>query len=399
MSVVIVGAGQAGFQAATSLRIEGYVDPITLINGESHLPYYRPPLSKNFLAGKDDASSLPLRPLEFYEEHGIHLLNGEKLTQIQAGKKTVTLASGTDVDYEWLILATGARVRPIPLAPDGICYLRTIDDAVHLKDRIEQSTKMITVGAGFIGLEAAAVAVAHGKSVAVVAAEPRPMSRVVSPLISTYFAELHEAHGVKLMLDTLVRTIEPGYSVHLQNGECVDGDLVVAGIGVVANDALAVSAGLMVKDGIRVDQYLRTSDQNIFAIGDCASHPNRFFGGAHCRLESVQNSVDQARCVASTIAGKPKAYTSVPWFWTDQFEQKLQVAGLPSLSTEFVRRGDIENRKFSIFGFLEGRLQSVESVNRPADHMLARKLLDTAGHRVTPQNAADSTFDLKSLLT
>jgi 3-phenylpropionate/trans-cinnamate dioxygenase ferredoxin reductase component len=399
---VIAGAGQAGFQTAAALRTEGYEHPITLIGEEPGLPYYRPPLSKGFLSGKDDRESLPLRPREFYEEHRIRLLMGDRVVEMTPGARQVRLESGLLIEYEYLVLATGARVRPIPGAPEGVCYLRTLEDAAAIRERLQRAQSLAIVGAGFIGLEVAGAAASAGLPVTIVAAEDRPMSRVVSPPISAYFARLHESRGVGLRLgapvDRITRESGSTYRIFLRTGEHLSSELVVAGIGVIPNTSLAAEAGLATGDGIRVDQYLRTSDSNIFAIGDCAEHPNRFAGGALCRLESVQNAVDQARCAASAIAGKPRVYGPVPWFWTEQFDQKLQIAGIPAISTEFVSRGDPATQKFSVFGFSGEVLQSVESVNRPADHMLARKLLDTGSGLLTPAQAADVQVDLKAIL-
>jgi 3-phenylpropionate/trans-cinnamate dioxygenase ferredoxin reductase subunit len=381
MGVVIVGAGQAGFQAAASLRSEGYGESITLIGEEPHLPYQRPPLSKGFLHGTQPIESVELRPEAFYTTQRVDLITGESVAALDTFNREVELASGRRIPYQHLILATGARVRKLPL--DRALYLRGCRDAVELKDRLDQATAVLIIGGGFIGLEVAAAARSLGKSVTVVEAAPRLMQRAVAPEISEFYRELHTANGVNVVLGPVDIASHPA-------------DVLVAGIGVVPNQELARDAGLDVANGIAVDDFLRTSAPDIFAIGDCAEHPNPF-ANSRVRLESVQNAVDQAKCVAAIIAGKHQPYRAVPWFWTDQFDIKLQMAGLYGGSDRTVRRGNPETRKFSMFYFRQDQLLGVDSVNRPADHMLARKLLAKAA-RITPDQAADESFDLKSLV-
>jgi 3-phenylpropionate/trans-cinnamate dioxygenase ferredoxin reductase subunit len=396
--VVIAGAGQAGFQTSISLRTEGFTGPVTLIGDEPELPYNRPPLSKGFLTGKEDESDLPFRPASFFEEHGIRLRMGVRVAALRRGEKRVDLDSGESLAYDSLVLATGARVRHITPEPiPGLLYLRTVADARACKRLLDACGSLIAIGAGFIGLEAAAAAAVKGTKVTVVAAEDRPMSRVVSPIVSAHFRQLHEGHGVEMLLNEAVVRIDHGVNVHLGSGRILTAPVAIAGIGVIPNVEIAAAAGLEVSNGIMVDQYLRTSDPSIFALGDCADHPNRFASGGRCRLESVQNAVDQARAVASTIAGRPRAYTAVPWFWTEQFDANLQIAGIPAGSSQFTVRGDPSAGAFSVFGFDRDRLVSVESINRPADHIHARKLLET-NVPLTPEQAADSSVDLKSFI-
>lgn len=383
--VVIVGAGQAGFETAVALRTGKFEGPITLIGDEPELPYNRPPLSKAFLTGQNGEEDLPFRPASFFEDHHIRMMMGRRAVELLHKERMVLLDSGEAIEYDHLVLATGARVRTITKDPiAGLLYLRTVDDARQCKQQMAAADSMIAIGAGFIGLEAAAAAAKAGKRVTVVAAEDRPMGRVVSPIISERFLRLHQSHGVEFLLNEPVDRVEPGVRVHLKSGKLLESSLVIAGTGVVANVELAQTAGLETSNGIVVDQYLRTREECIFAIGDCAN-----LGGL--RLESVQTAVDQARCVAAAIAGKPRAYNAVPWFWTDQYDGKLQIAGLPSGCVEFVARGD------SIYGFrVDGTLGSVESMNRPVDHIQARKLLETKVP-LTSGQAADPAFDLKAL--
>lgn len=378
--VVIVGGGQAGFQTAASLRSEGYEGPIALIGEEPHLPYQRPPLSKGYVAGKQDLDAVALRPAAYYTDHQIDLMPGQRVIEIDRAGRHVRLASGARVAYRTLVLAVGATVRRLDV--EGVRYLRTLDDSTAIKDRIEQARNIVVIGGGFIGLEVAAVARSLGKSVAVFEAQERLMARSVAPILSEFYRELHTGHGVEVSL---------GHA-----GAFPSADLVLAGIGVVPNVELARNAGLSIGNGIVVDEHLRTEDPDIYAIGDCADHPNQFACG-RVRIESVQNAVDQARSVAATIAGRAEAYRAVPWFWTDQFDIKLQMAGISTGWDREVVRGARESRKFSVFYFKEGRFCGVDSVNRPGDHMAGRKLL-AARIPLTPDQAADESVDLKELL-
>jgi 3-phenylpropionate/trans-cinnamate dioxygenase ferredoxin reductase component len=351
--VVIIGAGQAGFQTAASLRLEGFTGAITLIGEETHLPYQRPPLSKGVLAGDQDLDVLPFRPSKFYEDHGIDLQLGQRAMNINRLDHRVSLVSRTSVSYDYLVLATGARVRKLDVP--GVLYLRDVDDALAIKARLESTERLAIIGGGFIGLEVAAVARRMGKSVTVVEARDRLMSRSVAPVISEFFRDLHTSQGVAVILNTT--QIPPA-------------DLTIAGIGVIANIELAANAGLLTRNGIVVDPFLRTADENIFAIGDCAEASNGL------RLESVQNAADQARHVAKQIVHGPAPYRAVPWFWTDQFDIKLQMAGISSPKHRTEIRGDAGARKFSVYYFDDrDRLMAVDSVNSPADHVAARKTL------------------------
>jgi 3-phenylpropionate/trans-cinnamate dioxygenase ferredoxin reductase subunit len=399
--VVIVGTGQGGFQTAVSLRSEGYDGPITLIGEEPHLPYQRPPLSKGFLAGKQQAHHVTLRPAPFYGDHQIELLAGEQVIELDRTRRRVQLSSGAQIPYKALVLAVGASIRKLTVPGadlDGVCYLRTFDDSTDLKARLLRASEVIVIGGGFIGLEFAAVARSQGKPVTVVEVQPRLMARAVSPVISETFEILHGGHGVEFVygigVSEIMGTAGRVGEIVLSDGTRRKADLVVAGIGVLPNMALARHAGLAVDNGVVVDEYLRTSDENIYAIGDCAEHPNSFAGG-RTRLESVQNAVDQAACAAAAIAGRASPYCEVPWFWTEQYDVKLQMAGLSAGYESAIPRGTPESRKFSVFYFRGERLIAVDSVNRPGDHLAARKLLASAAS-LTPAQAADEGFDLKT---
>jgi 3-phenylpropionate/trans-cinnamate dioxygenase ferredoxin reductase subunit len=400
--VAIVGAGQAGFQIASSLRMEGYEEPIALIGDEPDLPYQRPPLSKAFMAGKQDIESTALRPLAFYESHRIDLIPGVAVTEIDRASRSVRLASGRRLLYHALVLAVGARNRTLPLKGaelDGVCYLRTGAEAVEIRQRLEEAREIVVIGGGFIGLELAAAASTLGKSVRVLEVQPRLMPRVVSPILSDFYRDLHTSHGVAITLGVAPTEIVGNQGkvsgIALDDGSVCPADLVLIGIGVIPTIELAREAGLNVSNGILVDERLRTEEESIYAIGDCANHPNPFAGG-RARIESVQNAVDQAKCVAAAIMGHSENYRAVPWFWTDQFDIKLQMAGLSAGGSQVATRGEIESRKFSVFYFRDGRLAAVDSINRPADHIAARKLLG-AGTGITPDQAADLSLDLKSL--
>jgi len=401
---VIVGTGQAGFQTAASLRSEGYADPITLIGEEPHIPYNRPPLSKGFVLGTQDAESIELRPVNFYKTHQINLLCGERVVGISRAEKQIEIASGGNLSYDSLVLAVGASNRRLPVPGgdlDGVLYLRSLAEAIFIKKRIEEAQRIVVIGGGFIGLELAAVAGALGKNVTVIEALPRVMARVVAPIISEFFRELHTGRGVKILCGATVTEIHGANGtvkeVAVSDGSVHSADLVLVGIGVVPNIELARDAGLAISNGIAVDEYLQTEDKNIFAIGDCAEFPNAFAGG-RVRLESVQNAADQAQCIAKTIAGHRTKYNSLPWFWTDQYEIKLQMAGISAGHDRVVTRGNAEAKKLSVFYFRNGKLIAVDSINRPVDHMIGRKLI-ASGASLTPEECADETVDLKRIPT
>jgi 3-phenylpropionate/trans-cinnamate dioxygenase ferredoxin reductase subunit len=399
--VVIVGAGHAGVAAAAALREEKYSGPIVLVSDEAHTPYQRPPLSKAYLKGTLGRDALVLRGAAFYQNQGVETRFGDKVVGIDRATKQVGFESGQSLNYGHLILATGARARPAPFAGadlTSVVTLRNLDDANRLKLQLELAQDVIVVGAGFIGLEFAATAVNAGKHVTVVEVAPRVMGRAVSPQVSEFFAQAHREFGASLRLATAVAGIEGDdgcvSAVRLADNTVLPADLVLLGIGVLAEDGLARGCGLECDDGIIVDAQMRTSDANISAIGDCCFHPNIWHGGG-VRLESVQNATDQARTVALRLSGRAGVYSSLPWFWSDQGDLKLQIAGLLGDADEFFVRGDIASRSFSVFGFSDGTLRCVESINRGGDHMAARRLL-SEGISLSPMQAADTSFDLKA---
>lgn len=401
---LIIGGGQGGYQVAASLREAGYAEPVAIVGNEPVLPYQRPPLSKAYLLGDTTAERLQLRPQSYYDKHEIGLIVGETVTGIDRPARRVTLASGQTLAYDHLVLATGARNRTLPVhgaEADGVLYLRTLAEADAIKERFHAAQSIVVAGAGFIGLELAAVASKFGKQVTVLEALTRCMSRAVSMPVSSFFAEAHAAWGVQLLFEARLASIDSAggrvTGVTTADGRRIPADLVLVGIGILPETGLAQAAGLALDNGIAVDAQLLTSDPAISAIGDCASFPDAATG-ARLRLESVQNAVDQGRYVAQRIVGKSAGgYAAVPWFWSDQRDLKLQMVGLTGGCDRTVVRGDPATRAFSVFCFKGDRLLGIESINRGADHMFGRRLIG-AGHSLTPEEAADLSFDFKARL-
>jgi 3-phenylpropionate/trans-cinnamate dioxygenase ferredoxin reductase component len=400
--VVIVGAGHAGFQLASSLRQAGYAEPIFLLNDEPHLPYQRPPLSKAYLKGGGAPDSLMFRPARFYREQTIELI-ADRATAIDRPARKLQLASGASLEYAHLVLATGARNRLIDLPNanlEDVLYLRTLDESEVLRQRLATRRHVVVIGAGFIGLEFAATARAKGLEVDVVELGARVMARAVTAEISGFFQKRHAEAGIRIHFGVQVTGIESDGArvtgVSLSDGRHIAADLVVVGVGVLPNVELAAAAGLPVASGIIVGKHLLTSDPHISAVGDCALYASERFGGS-LRLESVQNATDHARCVAARLTGDAKAYDGLPWFWSDQGPDKLQIAGLTTGYDRVVVRGDREQGAFSAFCYKADRLVGIESVNRAGDHMFGRRLLAANGS-ITPQQAMDTGFDLKAAL-
>ena len=401
--VLIAGAGHAGFQLAASLRQHGYSEPIRLINDEAHLPYQRPPLSKAYLKGAGGADSLMFRPDKFYRDQNVELI-ADRAASIDRGARRLLLASGSSLDYGHLVLATGARNRllDIPNANlEDVRYLRTLDESEALRLRIASARRVVVIGAGFIGLEFAATARAKGLEVDVIELGARVMARAVTVEISDFFQSRHTAAGIRIHLGVQATSIESDGThvagISLGDGRHVPADLVVVGVGVLPNVELADEAGLPVAAGIIVNEQLLTSDPNISAIGDCALFASHRFGGS-LRLESVQNATDHARCVAARLTGDAKTYDGQPWFWSDQRDDKLQIAGLTTGYDRVVVRGDPGQGSFSAFCYKSGQLVGVESVNRGSDHVFGRKILGM-NRSIEPEQAADPGFDLKAALT
>ncbi|SFP01746.1 3-phenylpropionate/trans-cinnamate dioxygenase ferredoxin reductase subunit [Bradyrhizobium sp. Ghvi] len=400
--VIIVGAGHGGYQVAASLRQAGFAERICLINDEAHLPYQRPPLSKAYIKGSAGPESLMFRPEKFYQDQKIELIAGRAVSIDRAARK-VLLASGETLAYGHLVLATGARNRLLDLPnanlPD-VKYLRILDESEALRQIMPSKTRAVIIGAGFIGLEFASTARIKGLEVDVLELAPRVMARAVTAEVSEYFQARHREAGIRIHLGVQATSIEAENGkvtgVSLSDGRHLPADLVVVGVGVLPNIELAAEAGLPVAAGIIVDEYLSTSDPNIAAIGDCALFASPRFGGS-LRLESVQNATDHARCLAARLTGDKKPYDGHPWFWSDQGDDKLQIAGLTTGYDRVVLRGDPARKAFSAFCYHGDRLLGIESINRAGDHMFGRRL-QAMDRQITPEQAADESFDLKSAL-
>ncbi|MBV9838821.1 MAG: FAD-dependent oxidoreductase [Solirubrobacterales bacterium] len=400
-AVVIVGAGQAGLQTAVSLRSAGFERSVVLIGAEPGLPYEHPPLSKALLAGTAQPKDVALRPESYFDSHEVELLAGERVVAVERDMRRVLLESGAAVRYEHLVLATGAVNRRLECPGcelDGVLSLRTLAQALELRERLLDAERVAIVGAGFIGLEVAAVARAMGKQVDVFELAELPMGRVVSEPTARFFARAHRREGVHLHFNSGVRRIVGdggrARAVETSDGDTVLADVVLVAIGIVPDDELAAVAGLPVAGGVRVDQRLLTPDPAISAIGDCARFPSPF-ADRPVILESVQNACDQGRAVAARVSGDDRAYTAVPWFWSDQGQLRLQIAGLTVGAQDAVVIGDPEQGRFSALCFAGGRLLGVESVGRPGDHVAARKLLARRAS-LSPEQARRADFDLKA---
>jgi 3-phenylpropionate/trans-cinnamate dioxygenase ferredoxin reductase component len=401
-AVLIVGAGHAGFQVAASLRQAGFKERVAVINDEAHLPYQRPPLSKAYLKGTGGPETLMFRPQKFFDDQHIELIS-DRAVAIDRATRKLQLASGKALDYGHLVLATGARNRllDIPNAKlPNVRYLRILDDSEDLRARLASSKRVVVIGAGFIGLEFAATARIKGLEVDVLELGSRVMARAVTAEVSDYFQKRHAEAGVRIHLGVMATSIEAHgdkiTGVSLSDGRHIPADLVVVGVGVLPNVELAAEAGLPTASGIIVNEHLLTADPDISAIGDCALFDSPRFGGS-LRLESVQNATDQARCVAARLTGDDKPYDGQPWFWSDQADDKLQIAGLTTGYDQVVMRGNPAQKAFSAFCYREGKLVGIESVNRAGDHMFGRRFLPM-GRELAPEQAADPTFDLKAAL-
>jgi 3-phenylpropionate/trans-cinnamate dioxygenase ferredoxin reductase subunit len=401
-SIVILGAGHAGFQCAAALRQQGFTGDVSLIFDEGRLPYQRPPLSKAYLLGKKRAADLAFRAEAFFSEHRLTLVSGVA-ESIDRKAQRITLANGESLPYDDLVIATGSRPRTLPVPGAdlaGVLPLQTLDDADRLLAALAGCKKAVVVGAGFIGLEFAASARLLGHAVSVLDIADRPMARVLSPECAAAFTQAHRSSGTELLFRTAVERLEGQggrvASVVTTSGERIPTDLVLVGIGAVPRVELALQAGLPVDNGIVVDAMLQTADPHVSAIGDVASFPRRD-GGQRLRLESVQNASDQARAVAARLAGHTAVpYQAVPWFWSDQGDRKLQIAGLRDAGDERVVIGDAGAGDFSVLCISDGVLRAVESVNRPGDHMLARRLL-AKQTRLSPARAREPGFTLRML--
>ncbi|MDM0036934.1 FAD-dependent oxidoreductase [Variovorax sp. J22P271] len=403
--LVIVGASYAGVQLAASARELGFEERIVIVGDERHAPYQRPPLSKGLLTGKTSVDQLALRGPDFFTQNGIELVLGRRATALDPGARHVRLDDGAELDYGWLALATGARCRPFALPGatlDGVLDLRTLDDALRIADAAGRSERACVIGGGFIGLEVASALRARGAEVTVVEAQPHLLARAFPPQMSAYVEDAHRRRGVALLTGRGVRALHGAQgrvaAVELDDGTRVDCDLVVLGIGVLPNAELAQQAGIAVDNGIVVDMLGRTSAPRVLAAGDVASMALPPAPGvpARMRLESIQSANDGARALASLVVGRAAPCTAVPWFWSDQFDLKLQMTGLAAPGDDVVLRGDMASDRFSVFYLRQGTLVAAHSVNKPAEHMQSRKLIG-ARVRLAADQLADPSFDLKTV--
>jgi 3-phenylpropionate/trans-cinnamate dioxygenase ferredoxin reductase subunit len=403
--VVVVGAGQAGSQFAVSLREAGHGGPITLVGDEKWLPYQRPPLSKaGDLTHRFQDHDVQLRSPSGYERAGVELRCGDPVVGIDPDRQRVVLGTGEALAYGHLVLATGTSPRPLPVPGAdllGVHYLRTVEDANRLRPLLGQASKTVVIGGGLIGLEIAAAAAAHGRPLTVVEMADRTMAPAVSPVVAAHVESVHGSQGNRLLCSAKVDSLVGGESgnvsaVRLGDGRQLPADLVVVAIGVSPNTALATASDLLVDNGIVVDGYLRTNVDSISAIGDCASFPDR--DGNRIRLESVQNATDQARFLSANLTGTEGEYQVIPWFWSNQFDLKLQFAGIGRDSDRYVVAEGVSEGAFSVFRFAGDELVRVESINSPLDHVAARRVLARKCCRLTRDDVSRPGFSLRSAL-
>jgi len=407
-ALVIVGAGHAGSELAMSARQQGWGGPIVLVGEESLLPYQRPPLSKAFLAGKADAESLALRPKSAYDAARIDLRLGARVTRIDRGAHRIELADGTHIAYAKLALCTGGRPRQLACAgidahhrPDNLLYLRTQNDAQAIRSHLRPGSRLVVIGGGYVGLEVAASAIALGAKVTLLEAQPRVLARVAGPALSAFYEAVHREAGVDVRTGVSLRKIQIGKGlvagIECEDGESFAADTVVAGLGMLVNDEAARAAGLATDAGLEVDAHSCTRDPDIVAAGDCTVHHSAPYGRM-IRLESVPNALEQARAAAAWLCGKPKANHAVPWFWSDQYDLKLQMVGLSQGYDRCVLRGDPATRSFCAFYLQGDRLLAVDAVNRPHDFMLAKRALAKPFELPAAADLTDESRPLKGML-
>ncbi len=398
-SMIIVGGGQAGAQAVDTLRREGFTGRLVLICEEPELPYQRPPLSKKFLSAELAADRLLFRHRSFYQEHGVELMLGVRAVRLDPSQRQIELSDGQTLAYGQLLLCLGAVARRITCPGAdllGVHYLRNLADVAPLRAAFKPGARAVVIGGGYIGLETAATARKMGCEVTVLEMADRVMNRVVSSCVSQYFAQVHQTHGIDLKCGVRVVAVEG--RERAEYVLCADGrrfaaDIVVVGVGAIANTELAESAGLACDDGICVDEYCSTSVPGIYAAGDCTNHPSPRFG-RRVRLESVDNAFEQSKTAALNMLGRPTVHDRVPWFWSDQFDNKMLIVGLTYGHDTQVVRGDPKSRSFSVCYLKERELLAVEAVNHSKDYMAARKLIAERAV-MDPAKLADLNIDLK----
>lgn len=401
--IIIIGAGQAGGETAQRLRQGGFEGEITLIGEEPAAPYQRPPLSKAYLKGDLDIDRLMLRPASVYAEERIALLTKTRAVWIDRANRKVRVEGGRELPYDALVLATGAKPRKLPLVGadlDGVYLFRTAADVDRVRERFVSGAKLIVIGAGYIGLEVAAVARQCGIDVTVVETAVRPLARVTSPEVAGFFLDEHTRQGVRFVLGgqpALIKGSDRVTGVALTDGAELPADLVIAGIGVTPDIAIAEQCGLTVSNGIVTDRQCRTSDPNIFAIGDCAARPMVHYDGRMARLESVHNAVEGAKIVAAVLTEGKEHTEEAPWFWSDQYDLKLQIAGLFQGYDRIAFRGVMADRAFAAFYYKGDKLIAVDAVNRPAEYLGAKMLIQT-NRTLPPSVIEDMSRPMKELV-
>ncbi len=399
---VVIGGGHAAGQAVASLRQEGFDGEIDVVGDEPHLPYQRPPLSKQYLSGEHGLEKVHLRAAAFYDERKITLHLGVRAERIDPAAHSVSLSNGETLRYDKLLLATGGRVRRLDIPGHdlaGIYYLRTLADVDAIRAAFAPGKRMVIAGGGYVGLEVAAVALTAGLKVTVIEMEDRILKRVTTPAMSTFYHGLHAGRGVVIRTSTKVSGFEgTGHleAVVTDSGERIPTDIVIIGIGIVPNTELAADAGIACDNGILVDDHCRTSDPDIYAAGDCTNHPNALLG-RRVRLESVPNAMEQARAAATNMNGGDATYASIPWFWSDQYELKLQMAGFSSDGDLAVTRGDPATNQFATFYLKDGVIVAVDAVNSPREFMACRQMVNKRS-KPDPAKLADPSVPLKDLI-
>ena len=400
--IVVIGSGQAAIQTVMSLKRNEFTGSIKVIGEEDHLPYQRPPLSKDFLLEEYKPERVSLKKKEFYEENGVDLILGKRAESIDTILKEITLSDENKIHYDQLIIATGSRVRKLNVPGSdkkGLYYLRDLDDANALKQRLKKNKKMVIVGAGYIGLEVASVAASLGVKVTVIEMANRVMNRTVDPIISSYYQKLHESHGVKIHLDNGLKAFEGGDSVNAvrcSDGLMLEADLVVIGAGVLPNQEIAIEAGLECNNGIMVNEFGETASAHVYACGDCTNHPNKGLN-TRLRLESVHNAMEQSKTVANTIMGNKEPYDQVPWFWSDQYDHKLQLVGISGDHDEVVMRGLESEQKFLLFYLKNSELIAVNAINSSKEFLICRKLVANKV-KISSDVIKDQSVNLNNLL-
>lgn len=401
--VVIVGGGHGGAQAAAMLRQQKFAGSIAIVGDEPEIPYERPPLSKEYFSGERHFDRMLIRPAKFYDDRNITLLLNQRVIRVDATARTVATAAGDRIGYDRLIWATGGAPRTLPVPGGqlpGIYGVRTRADVDAMKAAAAVATRIVVIGGGYIGLEAAAVLTKSGKKVTLLEALDRTLARVAGEQLSRFFEKEHRHHGVDLRLNARIEAIEGidrATGVRLTGGEVIPAELVIVGIGIIPAVQPLMDAGAEGSNGVLVDRFCRTSLPDIFAIGDCAAHPNEFAQGAVIRIESVQNATDQATLVAKAICGDPQPFATVPWFWSNQYDLRLQTVGLSSGHELTVLRGNPDSRAFSVIYLRRGKVIALDCVNTPRDYVHGRALV-AAGISASPVTLADTALALKDLM-